>query len=292
MGLSVFSIPLFTAKKPEKLETFNESERTPDKLPENREQGVLQNTDKNPSLVLRNSAPSLKPGQRFFILNGQPLFSNYQFQPYGAGGESQNAQPLSDRYAYTQANQNLPVYSESVSQFLPQNFNSAPEQFSSLDQQSHSLLSQFPFSLRNSVSSQTSDVNGYGQNVLRDQFPAQNFVSLNQPHEFKENEYLTQQLASPGLQQYQNGYPTYPYIRTGSADTAGKVEARYGRPGLDPSQDYSSQYQVSGDLGKAPLSYYQYETTRSNLDDDTVVVDASVQNGRKQGKLILSFLVT
>lgn len=52
--------------KPEKLETFDEK-------PENPQQtDVESELPKNASPL-----PGLRPGQRFFILNGQPLFSNY-----------------------------------------------------------------------------------------------------------------------------------------------------------------------------------------------------------------------
>ncbi|XP_068904936.1 uncharacterized protein [Tenebrio molitor] len=69
-------IPPFTPKgesKPEKLETFNEDDNS---KKQGTEADVLAAADRNPAF---NPKTNLRPGQRFFILNGQPLFSNFPY---------------------------------------------------------------------------------------------------------------------------------------------------------------------------------------------------------------------
>ncbi|KYB27727.1 uncharacterized protein LOC658244 [Tribolium castaneum] len=60
-------------KKPEKLETFDEPDNSKKQATEAE---VLAAADRNPAF---NTRPNLRPGQRFFILNGQPLFSNFPY---------------------------------------------------------------------------------------------------------------------------------------------------------------------------------------------------------------------
>lgn len=69
----------FLAKKPEKLETFNEGKNNyPTKSAG--EADILEAADRNPQQI---PGPPLKPGQRFFILNGEPLYQNhFQFEQY------------------------------------------------------------------------------------------------------------------------------------------------------------------------------------------------------------------
>ncbi|RZC37931.1 uncharacterized protein BDFB_001423 [Asbolus verrucosus] len=69
-------IPPLSAKggsRPEKLETFNEGDSSKRQATEAE---VLAAADRNPAF---NTRTNLRPGQRFFILNGQPLFSNYPY---------------------------------------------------------------------------------------------------------------------------------------------------------------------------------------------------------------------
>ncbi|KAJ8918416.1 hypothetical protein NQ315_008113 [Exocentrus adspersus] len=66
-----------SAKKPEKLETFNEGKfENPSKSAG--EADVLAAADRNPQLF---PGFNLKPGHRFFILNGEDLFTNYPVVP-------------------------------------------------------------------------------------------------------------------------------------------------------------------------------------------------------------------
>lgn len=103
--------------------------------------------------------------------------------------------------------------------------------------------------LRNAVTGQISDVNTDYANH-NDQF-GQNFVSLNQPQDYKDGTYL-------GQQQFQD-YSAFPFAR-----------------GVPGPQD-------AGYFPKVPLGYYQYDTARANLEnDDTVVIDAKVQSDRSQ----------
>ncbi|XP_044266653.1 uncharacterized protein LOC123012659 [Tribolium madens] len=60
-------------KKPEKLETFDEIDNSKKQATEAE---VLAAADRNPAF---NTRTNLRPGQRFFILNGQPLFSNFPY---------------------------------------------------------------------------------------------------------------------------------------------------------------------------------------------------------------------
>lgn len=263
-------------RKPEKLETFNESPKESDKSsPSEGEQEVLASADKYPNPLLKKTATSLKPGQRFFILNGQPLFSNYPFQPYS--NERVELKPTLS----AQSNQEFPLYRQD--EFLPQSF----EQFPSFGQPQTSGLptlgqTALPnYFLRNAVTGQISDVNGNyaGKSDFSAQLP-QNFVSLNQPQDFKDG-YLRNAFAAPELQQYQDTYPGFSFGRTTQGAEAEKVDSRFGAEAL---QGYGSPYQISGNGQKLPLSYFQYETGKPNAEnDDSVVIDAkSSQNDKNQ----------
>lgn len=65
--------------KPEKLETFNEGKN---EIASNSgdENAVGPKFEKIPQFFPKT--PSIEPGKRFFILNGEPLFQNYDFQNY------------------------------------------------------------------------------------------------------------------------------------------------------------------------------------------------------------------
>nr|XP_023015356.1 uncharacterized protein LOC111504876 [Leptinotarsa decemlineata] len=65
------------ATKPEKLETFNEGKNEYPFKPAG-EADVLAAADKNPQFINTNA---LRPGHRFFILNGNDLFQNYPNVP-------------------------------------------------------------------------------------------------------------------------------------------------------------------------------------------------------------------
>lgn len=219
------AVELYTAKKPEKLETFNEKE-----TPEATEQDILQASDKNPNLLLKNS---LKPGQRFFVLNGQPLYPNYPFSPYS--GKTEQAD-----FAYQQ-----------------------PEQ--SLGQNQAPLEGYF---LRNSVTGQISDVN---TNYVPQSTP-QNYVSLNQPQDYKEGGYIRTTAVFP---QFHEGFSAYPYAKGTGALEFEKLEQLAGR-----------------NFENVPLNYFRYDTANTGVDnnDDTVVIDAKVQNdgapnANSQGKI-------
>ncbi|KAJ8956869.1 hypothetical protein NQ318_014285, partial [Aromia moschata] len=66
------------ARKPEKLETFNE-DRFDYPTGKAGEADVLAAADRNPQLI-PSTYPSLKPGHRFFILNGEDLFTGFPFR--------------------------------------------------------------------------------------------------------------------------------------------------------------------------------------------------------------------
>ncbi|XP_057653101.1 uncharacterized protein LOC130891978 [Diorhabda carinulata] len=74
------NIPPFPTKstenKPEKLETFNEDRFDPIPKSAGGEGEVFEQSDRKPYPQSPNR-DNLKPGQRFFILNGQPLYQNY-----------------------------------------------------------------------------------------------------------------------------------------------------------------------------------------------------------------------
>lgn len=277
--LKTYFVFLFPAsdKKPEKLETFNEPAKETDKTQGAGEQEFLASADKYPNPLLKKTTTSLKPGQRFFILNGQPLFSNYPFQPYSNNERIELKPTLS---AQAQANQDFPLYRQD--EFLPQSF----EQFPGFSQQSSVLplgQSALPnYFLRNSVTGQISDVNAnYGKGDLVGQLPvqSQNFVSLNQPQDFKEG-YLRNAFAAPEFQQYQDGYSAFPFAKGTTLVGAEKLDPRFGS---DVLQGYPGSYQISGNgAQKLPLSYFQYDTNKPSADDDSVVVDAKAQNDRNQ----------
>lgn len=138
--LIILNIILFVGnKKPEKLETFNES----GDREEIDEGEVLASPEKNPNFYPKKAVANLKPGQRFFVLNGQNLFPAYPFPSFNA--IPHGIEPLK----YEQA----PPHQE----FLPQ------QQIPTFDQ-------QYPYFLRNPVH--------YTQN---EQFQGQNVAALHQP---------------------------------------------------------------------------------------------------------------
>ncbi|KAK9709400.1 hypothetical protein QE152_g26637 [Popillia japonica] len=149
-------------RKPEKLETFDEKPEI--EQPTAGEVDVLASADRT-----LGRTPSLKPGHRFFILNGQPLFSNYPlpqfanspFQPSG------NEFAPVDREFYTFRQHGPP--------FLPEGFSK---------QQSSDFSNKGPLPdlfVRNSVTGQINGAKQHNyqnpQNEIRNN---QNFVSLNQ----------------------------------------------------------------------------------------------------------------
>lgn len=227
---------IFAAKKPEKLETFNEDAG---------EQEILATADRNPNLLPKKSVSSLKPGQRFFVLNGQNLFPSYPVHTFN--GIPQGVEPLK----YEQAPQQ---------DFLPQQQQiPAYEQFLQTQQ-------QYPFYLRSPIN--------YAHNELNSQLPSQNVISLNQPQDFKANE-APQQFSFT----QQESYPAFPYSSAGNLQ---KLETREKDPGSGLNENYNSEYLVGGSISKVPLKYYQYETTRLGPEnDDSVVIDAKDQSEKK-----------
>lgn len=145
------------------METFDE--KPENEKPFATEADVLAAADRTVGKI-----PPLKPGHRFFILNGQPLFSNYPL-PQFANSPYQptlNTFEPVDREFYT-LRQNRPSF--------------LPEGFSKL-QSSDTLQRKVPvgsFFLRNSV---TGQINGAKQQIYEDPQsdinPTQNFISLNQ----------------------------------------------------------------------------------------------------------------
>lgn len=208
-------------------------------------------------------------------MNGQPLFSNYPFQPYN--NERVELKPTLS----AQTSQEFPLYRQD--EFLPQTF----EQFPAFGQQSSVLplgQSALPnYFLRNSVTGQISDVNAnYGKNDLNGQLSAQgqNYVSLNQPQDFKEG-YLRNAFAAPELQQYQDGYSAYPFAKGTTVFSAEKLDPRFGTEAI---QGYPGPYQINGNgAQKLPLSYFQYDTNKPSVEqDDSVVIEAKAQNDKQQ----------
>ncbi|XP_018570314.1 uncharacterized protein LOC108910241 [Anoplophora glabripennis] len=141
-----------TARKPEKLETFNEGKfEYPTKSAG--EADVLAAGDRNPQLI---PGTSLKPGHRFFILNGEDLFTNFPLP---------NNRELNLKYTQNQPEQiQLPLY--------PQSQN--------LDKQSEIDINNIPVQtllLRNAVTGQISNV----QDLNSEAKLPENYIGLNQP---------------------------------------------------------------------------------------------------------------
>ncbi|CAG9859643.1 unnamed protein product [Phyllotreta striolata] len=110
-------------KRPEKLETFTEDYK-PDQPITNPSGG----SDGTPRPLTRND---LRPGHRFFILNGEPLYQNY---PINYPGEQQVnfqqieqpfQQRLQDKQPQQEVNYNVPVQGFFLRQ-VPSNFNAVP----------------------------------------------------------------------------------------------------------------------------------------------------------------------
>lgn len=146
------SLNYILARKPEKLETFNEGKfEYPTKFAG--EADVLEAADRNPQLI---PGTSLKPGHRFFILNGEDLFTNFPLP---------NNREINLKYAQNQPEQiQLPLY--------PQSQN--------IDKQSEIEVNNIPIQtllLRNAVTGQISNVRDLDSEAK----VPENFVTLNQP---------------------------------------------------------------------------------------------------------------
>lgn len=115
--------------------------------------------------------PRLKPGHRFFILNGQPLFSNYPLPQFA----DSPYQPSSNRFG--PENTEFYGYRHNGPSFLPNGFNREP-----LDQATPHKIPVNNFFLRNSI---TGEINGAKPQEFdkgyNDIASPQNIVSLNQP---------------------------------------------------------------------------------------------------------------
>lgn len=134
------------------METFNEGKfEFPTKSAG--EADVLAAADRNPQLI---PGTSLKPGHRFFILNGEDLFTNFPLP---------NNRELNLKYAENQPEQiQLPLY--------PQSQN--------LDKQSEVEVNNIPIQtllLRNAVAGQISNI----QDLDTEAKLPENFIALNQP---------------------------------------------------------------------------------------------------------------
>lgn len=134
------------------METFNEGKfEFPTKSAG--EADVLAAADRNPQLV---PGTSLKPGHRFFILNGEDLFTNFPLP---------NNKELNLKYAQSQPEQiQLPLYPQSQS----------------FDKQSEVEINNIPIQtllLRNAVSGQISSI----QDLDTEAKLPDNFIALNQP---------------------------------------------------------------------------------------------------------------
>ena len=107
---NTFSISILE-RRPEKLETFDAPE--PTEASSDEDEAVTENAGK----TLRKN-PALKPGHRFFILNGQPLFSNYplpQFSksPYQPSFYNEAPSPTNFGDVFYRQN-DLPYFPDSI----------------------------------------------------------------------------------------------------------------------------------------------------------------------------------
>lgn len=136
-------------KKPEKLETFDEDNSKKQAT----EAEVLAAADRNPAF---NTRTNLRPGQRFFILNGQPLFSNF---PY-------------NNQIYPGINPNL-KFSQVTPSFIPQTptKNISPYQ---------NVL------FRNTPVENLQNTQKFSPSAFQNSYP-ENLVLLNQPGVFQED---------------------------------------------------------------------------------------------------------
>ncbi|XP_072394243.1 uncharacterized protein [Diabrotica undecimpunctata] len=164
------NIPPFQSKpsesKPEKLETFTEDNFASFPKPAG-EAGGLDEVDRRqpPQQVPNNN--NLKPGQRFFILNGQPLYQNYPlnypeipnfgFQQIEQPFQQLQSEPREEEFN----NYRIPVQTVLLRnsgpveqpQNIAQNAQSAPQQlFPSFNQQNIPQESYFRTSLPTGVS--------------------------------------------------------------------------------------------------------------------------------------------
>lgn len=150
-------------RKPEKLETFDEKPEI--ERPTTGEADVLASADRTLGRM-----PALKPGHRFFILNGQPLFSNYPLPQFADSPyqPSVNAFGQADREFYT--------FRQNGPSFLPEGF--------SKHQLSDSSPNKVPignFFVRNSITGQINGAKEHDfENPQNEIGYDQNFVSLNQ----------------------------------------------------------------------------------------------------------------
>lgn len=128
-----------SGRKPEKIETFNEGKEYPTKV----------STEEIPSIPEEKPIfpkTNLRPGQRFFILNGQPLFDNYlNFAPN---------YPVQGNFNYKYAPVQSPAQASQISS-AKQEIEFKPEYKPDLE------INQIPIQnllLRNAVTGHISDV--------------------------------------------------------------------------------------------------------------------------------------
>ncbi|KAF2884194.1 hypothetical protein ILUMI_21976 [Ignelater luminosus] len=267
--------PTLTARRPEKLETLDE--------PISPTLGEPEIPETIPSGFPKKSPPTLpplKPGQRFFILNGHPIFS---LEGVGVGAPQPQIPTLHQAnpeiYVYRQAHQYEPI--------PQQQFNQVPVQ---------------DLFLRNAVTGQISDVKPlpaaiHGEIETAPQIADGNFISLNHPDDFRQNFYFRNVVpvaiapqkeynAAPVLLKGQSNSKPEP-LKDDKSQSRFAKELEIGRQGaflqVDP---YSPIY--SGNVYSGfPVAddYYRFADLKNGKDeDDTVVIDAKVQDDDKESE--------
>lgn len=225
--------------KPEKLETFDEK-------PENF-QPDLENADidRNPSYP-KTALPGLKPGQRFFILNGQPLFSNYPVHPSFI---------------------NQPSYQPNTRLYYQQ-----PQEFSKIPPPQP--LQQNPiedFFLRNAVTGEISNVR---PNYIQPELTIpQNFISLNQPVDYRQNSLLRYTLPLP---------ITLTNKEIGVKSNNREAEKANFKNELKPivvlDEEVGKIPDDKQDKSKSNLDYFRYG--KVDDDNDAVVIEAKLEQNK------------
>lgn len=229
--------------KPEKLETFDEK-------PENEAKPAGDPNTKNKTPTTpKNALPRtpLKPGQRFFILNGQPLFANYPIHP-------------------TYLNQ--PAF-QPHTRFAPNFFSSG---FSKVHPLHHQIqLPVTDYFLKNSIAGD-----------LSQKYPqSPNFLPLTQPLDYKQNYDFLSTLQYPLAFSGDHNLPT---LKLTEKAEKFQPETNVKHYGLEPIVvTDQTNYEIKN-TNIPGLDYFRYNTNAKDTVDDTVVIEAKGQNEKEDAE--------
>lgn len=222
---------------------------------------VLAAADKNPNSGYPKKAfpnvPQLKPGQQFFILNGNPLFSNF---------------PL-DLSNIPQTNYHTGLHQSNPEVFV---YRQQPQYVSGLQNQD--------LFLRNFVTGQIADVKTPS---FEAPLPVENgnYISLNNANDFRQNVVIRNQvpLTSASSNEFPNQFsPLLLKSLSEGKPAAGLQDSRQGKRVelVSTLSPYNAGLLYPGLNGFT--DYYQYANPiQLTGEDDTVVIDAKLQEDDK-----------